>query len=233
MRMLHSRTLLSMIAGGLMTGGLAASARADDTAVIGLTGVQLKNATNQSRSSNPDNIQPFYGYEYHIQGKAKGNAGLLSVLFPTATDLGTILETLSPGSSALLNGEACNAAGTHPFQATDVAVSGTQVILGITVNFSATISVGIDANNFAYFNLTNVVLTPAALVGSMTMTEGTASVIGRCTTDFDHSGFVDTDDFDAFVTAFIAGDVSTDMDCSGFVDTDDFDTFVVRFEAGC
>ncbi len=229
---MESRASRTLLAAAILASS-ASFALADDVAVVNLTGVQLKNATNQSRSSSPDAIDPHFGYEYHITGKAKGSGVLLGTLFPNPTDLGVILDTLSPGSSALLNGTACNAAGTHPFQATDVTVSGTQVILGITVTFSATISVGIDASNFAYFNMTNVVLSPSSLVGSMTMTEGTATVIGVCTTDFDHSGFVDTDDFDAFIHAFELGDASADMDCTGFVDTDDFDTFVVRFEAGC
>lgn len=54
-----------------------------------------------------------------------------------------------------------------------------------------------------------------------------------CPSDFDGSGFVDTDDYDAFVQAFEAGDESTDVDASGFVDTDDFDAFVQAFERGC
>ncbi|GMV26016.1 MAG: hypothetical protein AMXMBFR58_20470 [Phycisphaerae bacterium] len=54
-----------------------------------------------------------------------------------------------------------------------------------------------------------------------------------CPADFDNSGFVDTDDYDAFVLAFEAGDESTDVDGTGFVDTDDFDAFVVAFENGC
>ncbi|MCC6426427.1 MAG: hypothetical protein IT435_06365 [Phycisphaerales bacterium] len=217
--------------------GLAAlagsPALADETAAIGLAGVQLKHNTNQSRNSSPDSIDPFYGYEYHITGKAKGDNGLFAVMFPNPTDLAVILETLSPGSSAMLNGTACNAAGTHPFAADDIVVSGSQVILGIPVTFSATVSVGINASNFAYFDLKNVSINPAALVGSMTITEGTATLTGLCTADFDGSGFVDTDDFDAFVETFIAGDIAADMDCTGFVDTDDYDTFVVRFEAGC
>ncbi len=56
---------------------------------------------------------------------------------------------------------------------------------------------------------------------------------GGCPSDFDHSGFVDTDDFDAFVLAFEAGDPSADVDATGFVDTDDFDAFVRAYEAGC
>ncbi len=54
-----------------------------------------------------------------------------------------------------------------------------------------------------------------------------------CLADFDLSGFVDTDDFDAFVHAFELGTQDADFDGSGFVDTDDFDAFVHAFEAGC
>ncbi|GMV25443.1 MAG: hypothetical protein AMXMBFR58_14740 [Phycisphaerae bacterium] len=229
----RSRTLVRMLIGAAFITALPAAALGDDTASINLAGVQLKNATNQSRSSSPDSIDPFFGYEYHIQGLAKGNSGILAALFPNPTDLAVVLETLSPGSSAMLNGEACNASGAHPFEGTNITVSGSQVILGVTVNFSATVSVGIDASNHAYFSLTNVVLSPSILVGSLTITEGSATIIGVCTADFDDSGFVDTDDFDAFVAAFEAGDASADMDCTGFVDTDDFDAFVRRFEAGC
>ncbi len=54
-----------------------------------------------------------------------------------------------------------------------------------------------------------------------------------CPADFDNSGFVDTDDFTAFVVAFEAGTDNADFDGSGFVDTDDYDAFVGAFEAGC
>ncbi len=54
-----------------------------------------------------------------------------------------------------------------------------------------------------------------------------------CPADFDKSGFVDTDDFTAFVLAFEAGTDDADFDRSGFVDTDDFTAFVIAFEGGC
>ncbi len=54
-----------------------------------------------------------------------------------------------------------------------------------------------------------------------------------CSADFDRSGFIDTDDFTAFVLAFEAGTDDADFDVSGFVDTDDFTAFVLAFEAGC
>lgn len=51
--------------------------------------------------------------------------------------------------------------------------------------------------------------------------------------DFDGSGFVDIEDYIAFVTAFEAGEDIADFDRSGFVDLDDFTAFVASFEAGC
>ncbi|MCC6428591.1 MAG: hypothetical protein IT435_17450 [Phycisphaerales bacterium] len=54
-----------------------------------------------------------------------------------------------------------------------------------------------------------------------------------CPADVDASGFVDTDDFDAFVGMFTEGGPAADFDHSGFVDTDDYDAFVRAFESGC
>jgi len=51
--------------------------------------------------------------------------------------------------------------------------------------------------------------------------------------DFDGSGFIDLNDFIAFVIAFLDGDDSADADGTGFVDTDDYDAFVRAFERGC
>ncbi|MCG3121677.1 MAG: hypothetical protein GIKADHBN_00045 [Phycisphaerales bacterium] len=54
-----------------------------------------------------------------------------------------------------------------------------------------------------------------------------------CGADFDQSGFVDLDDYSAFVAAFEAGEGNADFDRSGFVDLDDFHSFVKEFEEGC
>ncbi len=59
------------------------------------------------------------------------------------------------------------------------------------------------------------------------------NIVPRCGADFDLSGFVDTEDYDAFVQSFEAGEEFADFDRSGFVDTEDFDAFVRAFEAGC
>jgi hypothetical protein len=54
-----------------------------------------------------------------------------------------------------------------------------------------------------------------------------------CPTDIDNSGFVDIEDFSAFVAIFEAGCQNADFDGSGFVDLDDYSAFVQRFETGC
>jgi uncharacterized membrane protein len=76
-------------------------------------------------------------------------------------------------------------------------------------------------------------------------TEGWVAVIPPyCAADFDGSGFIDSDDFVAFVNAFTLGctdvgqpdpacTLSADFDDSGFVDSDDFVAFVNAFEIGC
>ncbi len=54
-----------------------------------------------------------------------------------------------------------------------------------------------------------------------------------CRVDFDGSGWVDIDDFIAFIAAFEAGDPAADYDQSGFVDLNDFDAFITDFALGC
>ncbi|MCG3124644.1 MAG: hypothetical protein GIKADHBN_03119 [Phycisphaerales bacterium] len=74
---------------------------------------------------------------------------------------------------------------------------------------------------------------PDTGAGSPPIDLGAYEFQGSCPADFDGSGFVDTDDFTAFVLAFEAGTDDADFDGSGFVDTDDFTAFVLAFEAGC
>lgn len=63
---------------------------------------------------------------------------------------------------------------------------------------------------------------------------GTADICETiCPADFDQSGFVDIEDYTAFVLAFELGDDSADFDLSGFVDIEDFTGFVLAFEDGC
>lgn len=67
--------------------------------------------------------------------------------------------------------------------------------------------------------------------GSVTSNAATLEV--NCLADFDGSGFVDIEDYSAFIAAFEEGDISADVDGSGFVDLEDFNFYVPLFEAGC
>jgi hypothetical protein len=60
-----------------------------------------------------------------------------------------------------------------------------------------------------------------------------AQITVVASSDYDNSGFVDLDDFIAFVADFELGVDEADFDGSGFVDLDDFIAFVAAFEAGC
>jgi hypothetical protein len=77
--------------------------------------------------------------------------------------------------------------------------------------------------------------------GNATSSPATLTI---CAADFDCSGFVDSDDFVAYVNSFVLGCTSpadpdpactqsADFDGSTFVDSDDFVAFVAAFEAGC
>ncbi len=54
-----------------------------------------------------------------------------------------------------------------------------------------------------------------------------------CPADFDANGFVNGEDFDAFVWEFELGNAAADFDANGFVNGEDFDLFAAAFEAGC
>lgn len=213
---------------------LAGAAHAADSVTINLAGVKLQDKNNQSRNSSPNTITPGKRYAYVVDGMVKGDSGVLAVLYPTPTPLATVLETLSPGSSAALRGAVNNLPGTHPVVLVNSFQSGMTDVGSITVTFEATLKVEIDAANIAGFSLTGVKLSPAFLVGSMSFTSGSATIRRvECPTDFNADGFVTADDYDAFVLAFAAGDSSADYNNDGFVTADDFDAFVIAFENGC
>ncbi len=220
----------------------ATSAFADDRAVIDLAGVQVRNATNQSRSSSPDTIDPSCRYTYTIDGmvRGRGSFSLLSILFPNPVPLAQAMETLSPGSSESLSGVVENPSGAvHPTTLLSQTLSGQQVVLGTTVTFAATLTLSIDASNIASFSFTNVTITPSTTVGYLEFVSGSATIVGAppCAADFDNDCFVDFFDLDAYTECFEGGACppgkSADFDGDGFVDFFDFNAFVVAFEAGC
>ncbi|HLO41736.1 MAG TPA: GC-type dockerin domain-anchored protein [Phycisphaerales bacterium] len=73
----------------------------------------------------------------------------------------------------------------------------------------------------------------ARITGPCNVAVSSDATITICVSDYDCSGFVDTDDFTAFVLDFEAGVEQADVDGTGFVDTDDFTFFVLAFESGC
>jgi hypothetical protein len=213
---------------------LSSWATADDQAVINLAGVKIKNATNQSRSSSPDTIDAGPRYAYVIDGLVKGDSGLLAVLYPSPTPLATVLESFQTGASEALSGAVNNPGGAHPAVLFDQTFSGTTVIASVTVTFGAHFTVGIDASNNAYFSLTNVVIDPSIIVGSMSFTSGTSTIRRvACAADANADGFVNGDDFDLFASWFDAGSAWADFNRDGFVNGDDFDGFASAFDAGC
>ncbi len=226
---LHLASAIAISAG-------ACHAWAEPSVGINLAGVQFKNGTNQSRDSSasvPSSVDGATRYTFATTGMVKGDSGLLRTLYPNPTPLATVLEALAPGSSAGLSGEACNPSGTLPVTLGSQTRSGSTVLGFLTVTYALTIDVGIRADGVAYFNLTNVVLSPAALVGSMSFTSGESRVTAVCVADFNGDGFADFTDFDNYVSAFEAGSDAADMNCDGFLDFTDFDAFVNAFEAGC
>jgi hypothetical protein len=218
---------------------MAGTALAQESVVIDLTGVQIRNGVNQSRSSAPETISPSDRYHYEIDGMVRGSGLVMGSLFPNPTPLAQAMETLSPGSSESLSGYVTNCEGTHPFGVSGYETSGSTELLGVTVNYGMTISTGIDANDVAYFTLTNVVLTPSLLVGYLTFTSGTATVTRACYANCDNSTTspaLNVDDFLCFINAFAAGDPYANCDCSTtepVLTVDDFLCFINKFATGC
>ncbi len=58
-------------------------------------------------------------------------------------------------------------------------------------------------------------------------------LVPRCPADFNHDGFVNGDDYDAFASLFDAGGIGADFNHDGFVNGDDYDAFASAFDAGC
>lgn len=219
---------------------LAPAAFADDVAVINLTGVQIRNARTENRSSAPDTVDP--GPRYRIRfadnTMAHGVGGVLALLFPSPTPLAQIMETLSPGSSAVLDAVADNPTETHPFVSDPITQSGSSVFFGVTFTFGLTISTGINADDTAFFSLTNVTLTSSSILlspGYLLFDSGSVSVTRICPADFNVSGGVPDDaDVDAFFQAWTEGDAIADFNLSGGTPDDaDVDAFFARWTLGC
>jgi len=217
-------------------GALASVSVAAPSVTINLAGVQIKNGANQSRDSSasvPATIDAARHYRYEVTGLVKGDSGVLRTLYPNPTPIATVLESFATGASAGLAGDACNPAGTLPLVLGSDTQSGTTQLGLLSVTYGLTLTVGIRGDGIAYFDLTDVVLSPSILVGSMSFTSGEARLTAYCAADFNVDGFLTFEDFDAFVSAFEGGSASSDLNCDGFLTFEDFDAFVAEFEQGC
>ncbi len=110
------------------------------------------------------------------------------------------------------------------FQATGLGSATINVRADDKASFTASTPRGVKVGHTASFGNPGATSYPSGIL---------VQVTGECRSDFDRTGFTDTDDFDAFVRAFENGEQCADFDLTGFVDTDDFDAFVRAFEAGC
>ncbi|MFO0836099.1 MAG: hypothetical protein U0638_14095 [Phycisphaerales bacterium] len=62
----------------------------------------------------------------------------------------------------------------------------------------------------------------------------TATVdVGLCPADFDHNGFVNGNDYDAFAELFDVADPGADFNHDGFINGNDYDEFADHFDVGC
>jgi len=219
----------------------AGVAQAQQQVSINLAGVQLRNATNQSRSSAPNTISPAYRYHYVVDGTVHGVGGALGALYPNPTPIAMVLEALSPGSSANLTGDAFNCAGTLPYGVPPTTTSGSTVILGITVNYGFTLAMGLDATGIAGFSLTNVTLSPSILTGYLQFDAGSATLTRQyyCPANCDGSTttpVLNVNDFSCFLNKFAAADTLANCDCSTttpILNVNDFSCFLNQFASGC
>ena len=205
----------------------AAPVLAAESVSIGLTGLLIKNATNQTRSSSPATIDPAtnYRYEFSPDTAVKGQGLFLAAVYPNPVLLADLLESFEAGSSALLEGDAPNPGGTHPAIVLDEPFSGSSGGASISLRLTA----GIGADDIAFFSITEVVINPA-FAGNFIFTSGTVTItrapFASCgSTDFDGDGDEGTDgDIEAFFAA-ISGNPcgacgSTDFDGDGDEGTD-------------
>ncbi len=219
---------------GIVALSACGSAWAQNSVTIDLTGLKLQNGLNQSKTSAPNVIDPATRYKYVVDANVKGSSGILAILYPNPVPLAQLFETLNPGSSDFLEGYACNPAGTHPVALIDEPFSGQGSLGGINASVSLNFKTGINASNQAFFELTNVVITPSILVGSATITSGTAKIERvACPADADGNGILSIDDFIVFQTAYALADESVDFNCDQVLNIDDFIEFQTAFAVGC
>jgi hypothetical protein len=254
--------------GGVRTAAMLACvagagwAWAAESVTIGLTGVQIRNATNQSRSSAPGTIDPANNYtvtysaDTRIRGRGEGGFAIyiLPTLFPNPVTLDQLVQTLSgdPAADFPETTQAPNPPGTHPAVLINDVLSGTASQSGVTLTFSANLGAQIGSDNIASFNITDVVLTTSSSLiragyleftaGSITVTRN--PIVGPTCDSIDvnnDGSLFDPTDVDAFLSIFSEGPcipataTCNDVDFNNdtsLFDPCDVDSFLLVFSEG-
>lgn len=228
-----ARTLVPALAACSILAGHASAA---NEVFIDITGVQLRNATNQTRTSSPATIDAAFRYNYSLEGvMVRGVGGLLGILYPTATSLETVLAALG-GGAFTTEAVLANPTGELPAVLVDQTLAGQTTQLGVTFTFSADLTTGIDAAGLASFSFTNVSITsssPLLQPGYLQVTTGSVHISVGCVADYDLDGGVTAADIGAFFADFEQGLADADVDGSGGIDGTDIGVFFQHFEAGC
>jgi hypothetical protein len=251
-----SAAVLALAAGG------AGQAWAAESVTISLTGVQIRNATSQSRSSAPETIEPANNYtvtyspDTRVRGRGEGGFAIyiLPTLFPNPVTLDQLVQTLSgdPAADFPETTQAANPPATHPAVLINDVLSGTATQSGVTLTFSATLNAQIGADDVASFNITDVVLTTGSTLiraGYLEFTAGTVTItrnpiVGPTCDSIDvnnDGSLFDPTDVDAFFSIFSegpcipAGATCNDVDFNNdgsLFDPCDVDAFFLVFSEG-
>lgn len=211
----------------------AATALGGPQVSIDLTGLKIQNGLNQAKSSTPQQLDPSTRYGYSIDGMVKGSGGVLGILYPSPTPIKQVLADLG-ADAGLLSGEACSASGTHPIVIVNQLFEGEGDLGGISATFKANFKAEVDAGDIVSFSITNVVISPSFLVGSMQFTSGAAVIDSiACPPDVEGDGDLDIFDFLAFQNEHANQTPRGDFECDGDWDVFDFLAFQGAYAEGC
>ncbi len=156
------QTLLAPLATLLAAVAFAASAHAAalKTVTIDVAGKKFgDNLETSADSATVDTLLASPRYDYQITAKVTGS-GSLAAIVPAASDFGTFLDKIKPGSSSLLKGTVLNPTGKLPLKVVfNKTVSGDIVVPVVgTVDASLVLTATIDAMGKASFKVTRVSL---------------------------------------------------------------------------
>lgn len=212
-----------------------ATADAAQSVTIPINGVRIQNGLNQSRDSGAQTIDPAFRYSARFSENTTvtGSGFVLGALYPTPTPLSEVMEDFEEGSSSALTYSAANPSGTLPATLRPQVIDQETTLSGIAVEFGMTINAGASATGVCSFSLTNVVINPALLIGSLTVSQGSIIVTAHCLVDFNLDQGVTIDDLLAFLAFFEEGNVQGDLNRDEAITVDDLLSFLVAFENGC